>query len=332
MPGAGAFNIGGQNADRRQVAKPDISPGAERARQGALQRAREGDQLDLREAMNTLIAIGDLIPAADYHDRDDEPDLPDEEQAEIDNRDEDAPEPDEREEESYDRPEKPLKPSGNRPDECEAVENIKPFRILVEGDTCRFERPDWWGCEPVFKAGYSLVADTERKFRMMSALADWLSNNRKDFLRDPDPWHLGVSALEEFKAGWASVVQKDFHLHARLDRFADRSLFSRDIRKTDLVFEDGGQLPLGFLFEDKARMAWVAQVVKSLANGGNMVQVLENYAHVTVPKGERDELLKKNPAALDFGGKIALACALAGGNQPVSWSATIKMFKNRMLE
>jgi len=160
MPGAGAFNIGGQNADRRQVAKPDISPGAERARQGALQRAREGDQLDLREAMNTLIAIGDLIPAADYHDRDDEPDLPDEEQAEIDNRDEDAPEPDEREEESYDRPEKPLKPSGNRPDECEAVENIKPFRILVEGDTCRFERPDWWGCEPVFKAGYSLVART----------------------------------------------------------------------------------------------------------------------------------------------------------------------------
>ena len=338
MPDAGAYNIGGAyigawaGGTADVSARADASPAAEADRWVA--RARIGDQRVLRDAMVALIATGDLIPAADYQEADDgDAPVPDEEQPEIDMEDEDTPRMDGWDNEPYDRPENPLRPSGDQADDSEAIENHEPFRILVEGDSCRFERPDWWNCRPVAKAGRSLVADSERKFRMMSAIADWLSENRKDFLLDPDPWNLGVAALQEFKKGWASVRQEDFLIRVELRPFAGTDLFSRDIRNTDLVFEDG-QVPLGFLFEDDVRMAWVAQTVKGLVQekGANMTQVLENYAGVTVPRGGRDDLLRKNPDALDFGGLIARACAMAGGNQPVSWAATIKRFRSNLLE
>lgn len=339
MQDTGAYNIGGAYAGARAgatanaSAAADASAGAEVARRAALEAAREGDQRAHREAMGTLMATGDLIPAADYNESGDEDRAPDEEQSEIAKEDEDAPRADGWDDAPLDRPEHPLRPFGNGADEVEAVENIEPFRILVDGDTCRFERPDWWNCKARTTAGRSFVADSERTFRMMSAIADWLSNNRKEFLLDPDPWNLGVSAMEEFQNGWASVRQKDFLEYAGLRSFAGPSLFSRNIRKTDLV-SDGGPVPLEFLFEDEARMAWVAQVVKGLAQsqGGKMQQVLENYADVTVPKGGRDDLLKAEPDTLDFGGLIARACVMAGKDKPVSWSATIKTFKNRMLE
>jgi hypothetical protein len=168
---------------------------------------------------------------------------------------------------------------------------------------------------------------------MTTTVAEWLSNNRKNFLLDPDPWNLGLSALKEFEAGWASVVQKDFLVHAGLSGFAGTDLFSRDIRTTDLVFDDGS-LTLGFFFEDAARMAWVAQVVKGLTRqqNGDMRRVLGNYSDVTVPKGKRQDLIDANPRALDFRGLIARACAIAGGNQSVSWKNTIQMFKSQMLQ
>lgn len=339
MADAGAYNLGGAyigagaGGTADASARADTSVGAETARRAALEAARIGDQRVLRDAMSALIATGDLIPAADYQEADDgEDNVPDEEQHEIDMEDEDSPRMDGCDDEAHQRPENSLIPLGEQVDDSEAIENLDPFRILVEDGSCRFERPDCWHCTPIAKAGRSLVADTERKFRMISAIADWLSKNRKDFLLDPDPWHLGASALKEFKDGWASVRQKDFLVQAGLRPFAGTDLFSRNIRNIDLIFDDG-QVPLGFLFEDDARMAWVARVVKGLAQeeGGKMVQVLDRYATVTVSNGRRDDLLTGNPDALDFGDLIARACVMAGKDKPVSWSATIKRFKNQLI-
>jgi hypothetical protein len=339
MPDAGAFNIGGTYAGTwaggtaDASARADVSAAADAQRRAALEAARIGDQRAHQKAMAALLASRDLVPAADYEEGDDAEDhIPEEEQTEIDMSDEDSPRMDGWDDEPYDRPENPVKPSGNQDDDSEAVENLEPFRIIVDGDSCWFERPDWWNCKARTTPGRSFLADSERKFRMMSAIAAWLSNNRKDFLRDPDPWHLGVSALQEFKQGCASVKQRDFLEYAKLSSFAGPDLFSRNIRKTDLVFDDG-QVPLGFLFEDDARMAWVARVVKDLPRkkSVNMTQVLANFADVTVPKGEREGLLSRDLAALDFGGLIARACAMAGGNQPVSWSETIKRYKKNLL-
>jgi hypothetical protein len=279
------------------------------------------------------MATGDLVPAAEYHESDDGEDIiPEEEQSEIGTEDEDAPQADGWDDDPFDRPDQSLSPSGGDTGDSEAVENLEPFRIVVDGDTCCFERPEWWNCSAITTPGKSFVADSERKFRMMSAIAEWLSKYRKDFLRDPDPWLLGVSALEEFMEGWSSVVQKDFLVHAELRPFAGSDLFSRNIRNTDLVYEDGN-VPLVFLFDDDARMAWVARVVMGLASdaGRKMKDVLKTYADVTVPKGKKADFAKAPPASLDFGGLIAKACAMAGHNQAIGWTDVIKRFGGRMI-
>lgn len=332
MSGAGAYGYGGIVATTDTGAAADNTAAAKAARRAALQASREGDQRVVRDAMETLISTGDLVPAADYDERDDEPGLPDEEQPDIGADDDDSGKMDGWDDDPEEWRDSSLTPSGVAGDEVMAVENRDPFRILVEDGACHFERPPWWNCKAITSAGQSFIADNERKFNLMTAIAEWLTLNRAGFLQDPDLWHLGLSARQEFDEGWASVVQQHFRVRAKLERFGDDGLFSRDISNTDLVFEDGS-MGLGDLFGNHARMAWVAHVVKSIADtyGRNMEDVLNRYADVTVPRGERNALLETNVAILDFGKLIARACSLAGGNQPVSWAETTKRFRTQML-
>lgn len=327
MAKAGASNIVETSA--AATVRAAASSATIAAQRAALEAIRTGDQRAVREAEAELMATGDVVPAAAYSEsEEEETGNLDEESPEIDMADEDSSQLDGWDAEPEWRPETLITPGCTAEDELEAEVTSEPFRIVVEAGVCRFERPEWWCCRAVTPTGQSFVADNERRFRMMSAIASWLSANRRAFLLDPDFWNLGVNALQEFEEGWAPVVQKAFLVHTGIEHFAGRSLFSRNIQNTDLVFETGS-MPLGFLFEPQARMAWVANaVVQLVAKAGWKVKdALENFAKTAIPKGREEDWESKSLEGLDLEGKIIKANAMAN----TGWENVIKAYKERML-
>lgn len=331
MPGAGAIDTG--TAGPFDTGRPDTSAAAQAARAAALEAARSGDQIAVQEAMATLVAIGDLKPAADYDDfESDDGEDSQEESPEIDFKDEESPHMEDWDRESGERPTASLQADGSGREEQEGIEKSRPWRLIVEDGTCRFERAEWWKNNGANKLGWDWLNDTERRFLLFEEIAEWLTEERREFLLDPNPWHLGCNAVGELREGWASVSQSDFVSNTGLDKLAGPSLFSRNNKEIVLVFADG-ELPVDFLFGPDARMAWVANAVKGMATetGRKMVDVLTTYKGATVPRGEKKRLQQTSLDDLDFGGIIARACAIAGENQPIKWSGVIKRFKNEML-
>src|SRR5690606_37329851 len=117
--------------------------------------------------------------------------------------------------------------SSDRSVEDESPE-LEPVIELVVGDgVCRVHRPTWMRFHASTPFGQDSLDDFDRRFSVLEQVAGWLTQHRGNFLREPDPWHLGCEALKELREGRASVSPGALLQLTGLHALAGDSLFSR---------------------------------------------------------------------------------------------------------
>lgn len=187
-------------------------------------------------------------------------------------------------------------------DSAESRPDMLELRVDVDG-TCRFLRPGWMAGEALTDDGEEDFERIENRFQMFDDIAAWLTRERTDFLRDPNPSHLGVRALEEIKQGKPSVSPQAFlelsgikeraTANLKIEGKSVESDFSRYCTACGLVWEDGSRLPLRFIFGTEARNAWVACAVRQFFESiGQPLETPEQIAKLrglTVPKNPKDK-------------------------------------------
>lgn len=320
--------------DPRSDPRPDTSASSQAARAAALEAIREGTPDQLDEAFVDLQALGDVTPDVDWDESAAQESEDPSEQAEIDGGDEDDPFHDWLDADPFERPEASLSMDGVADDSDDlGMGSMWHFLVSPEG-VCEFARPHaarWMRFRPTSKAGKDAIDDAERRMRMMERIAEWLTEYRKAFLCDPDPWLLGCDAWNEFKNGKASVVPGHFMEIAGTLEFCGQSLFSRYRRAALLVWDDA-TMPLDRLFEKEARLAWVANVVAQAALEFKepLPAILDQCKKVTRPKlgSARRELSRQKVEHLDWADLISRANNMAD----TSWSEVLAKHKDRMLK
>jgi len=330
MPGATNLPFSESGPDPR----PDTSASSQVARAAALEAIREGTPDQLDEAFADLEALGDVKPDVDWDESAaQELDAP-EEKAEMGDTSEEDPFHDGWDTDPFERPDAAMSGDGAADESDDlAMGSTWHFLVSPEGQ-CEFARPHsapWMRFRPTSKAGKDAIDDAERRMQMMERIAEWLTENRKAFLCNPDPWLLGCDAWNEFKKGKASVVPGHFMEIAGTLDFCGQSLFSRYRREALLVWEDA-TMRLDFLFDQEARMAWVANVVvqAALEFKEPLDVLLDKCKSVTRPKqgSERRELARHKIEHLDWPDVIARANDMAD----TRWSEVLAIHKNRMLQ
>ena len=200
------------------------------------------------------------------------------------------------------------------------------FEILVSAGRCQLHRPRWMRAEACDERGEEFLDEVSGRLSVLEDLATWLSKARADFLEEPDPWNLGVTALSELEAGDPSVTEEGLQKLAALRT----TQFTRYKRHCVVVWEDGS-MPLEFLFGAEAKSAWVANAVvqRSLRiNDPITAASLERVRKLSLPKDSpgKKALLGKPVHALSFSEFIKRAC-LAGGS---SWVSVLTSYESHL--
>jgi hypothetical protein len=208
----------------------------------------------------------------------------------------------------------------------------KKIELLVADDCCRVHRPGWMRAESLTDTGQEFLDEISRRFNLLDAVGAWLSKNRKEFLRTPDPWLLGVEALDEMRRGLASVSPGAFLVLTGFAKIVSPDLLSRYATDCFIVWNDG-TLPLNFVFGAQARIAWSANaVVQFAAHQGSAVTeaVLDRFQSITVPRNteEKQRLWSKEVDQLDFGEFIAKANLIAD----TKWTDVLSVYRTKLLQ
>lgn len=201
------------------------------------------------------------------------------------------------------------------------------LRISEDG-ACAFLRPQSISGEATTDNGEEEFEEIERRFLMLEEVAAWLTKNRGDFLRRPDPTHLGANALSEMEKGLASATPGGFLLLSGISQRQQKeqgikadsveSLFSRYVKATALVWEDGSPMPLDFLFGAEARNAWVAcavrQFFEKIKRPLTTPEAIDRLRGITVPKdrSKKKALAKASLTSLTQPEFVARANQMAG--------------------
>lgn len=203
------------------------------------------------------------------------------------------------------------------------------FSLVVTGDSCAFAKPDWAGCyTPRTAVGQQVLHEVSGRFALLDRFARWLQEHRQAFLRSKDLWDLGPRDMLEVQGGRVSVLQKDILAMFQLQPPVSEASFSRFIRASTLVWEDG-VAPLSVLFSEAARLAWVARCVWLFAGGSLTTAALRSNAGIKVQKGKanRNKSMATPTGSMDFQSFIEYANRQAG----TKWSAVLEQYQERML-
>lgn len=303
-----------------------------------LQIAREGRAVDLVTLLADLEASGDTArhpEETDFDDRDFETENAVD--AEVELSDEDDPTLPGWDDGSDDGRDPPFV-LGKLFDETEdSVDLPIKIELTVVDDQCRIHRPEWMRARALTDRGQELLDEIGNRFNVLGEVGEWLSRNRKDFLRAPDPWLLGVEALAEMRRGYVSVSPGSFleltELGMKeLGRTVSTDQFSRYRTDSFIVWNDG-TVPLDFIFDSEARMAWVANAVRQFAaHQGNKLteSLLEDFRSVTVPR-EQDAsrtLLDRDIDQLEFAEFISRANRMA----QTKWADVIAAHRQKLVQ
>lgn len=203
------------------------------------------------------------------------------------------------------------------------------FALVVTGGTCSFAKPAWVGS---FLArtpdGQQVLHEVSARLGLLERVARWLSDNRSVFLLSKDLWDLGPGNMQELQEGKIPVRQNDFLALLGWNPEVSEASFSRFIRATTLVWDDG-VAPLNILFSEAARLAWVAKSVWVFAEGRLTESVLNGHADIKVRKGgaSRSTLLRTPVNSMDFPTFIEYANLCAG----TAWREVLERYQKRMV-
>jgi len=322
--------------DPRQDAIASPTPMAQARRGALLQAFKEGSPVSMQILLSELEIQGHVAPDEDIiADEVQEEDLDSELDSEVSLADEDR--------EYGDEEDQPLDTfgldhislDGEMLRESQAAERFSAFEIVIDRDRCSFIMPDWGFLKGKSPDGDMMMYEVDTRFLTLTAIAAWLSVNRGEFLQKRDLWYLGCSGLVEAGKNLVPTLQKDLlselqikHLHKRN---VSRSSFSRYIRHTRLVWEDGST-PLSILFSKEAKLAWAAHTIVLFSNeyGEKLTsRDIELYADTTAPRlSSARKLLLKGPLdSFDLPTAIQRVCALA----EVSWREVVATYGGRMI-
>lgn len=198
------------------------------------------------------------------------------------------------------------------------------FRIVVNHGLCRLETPRWLVGRPTHDEGYGIMDEPYQRLDTLQRLVKWLNENRKQFLLDPDPWYLGIDALEELRRGKPSVTEDGF---LRLLELSGITI-NREKRHAAMSWEDGS-LPLDFLFSSQAKQAWAANaLLQRYSSDPIRIEDLARTTHLTSPKDGKTAKAIKNATlnGLDFENFIRRVCLEAG----TAWNGVLPVLHSRL--
>ncbi|MEM6915941.1 MAG: hypothetical protein AAF491_05180, partial [Verrucomicrobiota bacterium] len=198
------------------------------------------------------------------------------------------------------------------------------FRIVVESERCTLETPRWLAGTPPRDNGAHPLEEPFQRLETLQRLASWLTERRRAFLNEPDPWNLGVDALEELEKGHPSVTEVGL---MRLLGF--KAEINRHKRYCEFVWPDG-TLPLEFLFRPEAKQAWVASaLVQRYRDKPLTEETLAKVDSLTMPKSQKEKRsrLSQKIDSLSFPQFIQRLCIEVG----VSWSNVLSTYRDRIL-
>ncbi|MCB1093414.1 MAG: hypothetical protein KDL87_17885 [Verrucomicrobiae bacterium] len=301
------------------------------ARAAMLETVRRASPAEIEEAAACLVAEGHLVPDTAFEEANELEDNKDDDRMDQELTEEDDPfldgwDDDRRE--SLDGQSREGESSEGEFDERSS------FRLLVDtedGDAeCSVEYPAWVRWRGATPFGRDWMANLERRLNVLGAVAGWLTDQRRYFLKSADPRDLGSDADNEVRSNYASVTQGGLIDHLRLTDMGEKSIISSALDGTQLEWPDGSSLPLDFLFSREARMAWTANAIKKLSAqaGWTMQQVLERYSKTAIPKSREKEWRTKSTEGLDLEDFIIKANALAD----TKWTEVVKTHKSHMLD
>lgn len=146
----------------------------------------------------------------------------------------------------------------------EVFETSDTFALLCANGRCQLHVPDWY---QDFRGrtswGRTAIWELDRRLQTLQALAEWLSRERSDFLRDPRFFLLGPQSLEEVRNNQVSVQQSHLLPLLGIRGEANRihkSTFGRYLKNTELVWSNH-LLPASCLFSPEAARGWVARAL-----------------------------------------------------------------------
>lgn len=323
----------GITAGAGAVPEPRAETGIET--QAALQAIKEGTPDEVAEAFAMLEAFGDVEPDIDWEESapEDLDDYADALDAEIDSSDDDDPFLEGADDDPLEVTDVPLVSDDSAEWDLEMTTG---WRMTVDEDgVCKFARPHaprWVRMRAKSKGGKDAIETAERRMRMMERIAEWMTENRSEFLLEPEPWNLGLNAWTELKEGRSPVVPGHFQAIAQIDGLCgDASTFSRYRRAMVLVWSDA-IMPFDFLFDQPAQTAWVAQAIRkaALEAGAPVLDVLDQCRKARKPRlrAKKRELTEAKIEHLEWPEIAARASDLAG----VKWDDVLKLWEKRMLE
>ena len=202
------------------------------------------------------------------------------------------------------------------------------FRLVVTGDRCRLEIPKWARGRMMEDASDDSLKEPFDRLTSFQRIAAWLMDERKEFLRDPQPWNLGAGAYKELKAKTPSVTEDGFLKLLDMESVQ----LNRHKRHCTLVWEDG-TLPLDRLFSQEAKRAWVANaLIQRYRELDDPItkKSLDGVTDLTLPKQSVAKLgrLGGNLNVLSFQEYIQRACLEVG----VPWSTVLENHHDDILK
>jgi len=201
------------------------------------------------------------------------------------------------------------------------------FQLVVRDGTCTFPIPSW--SMHVFDTSTSdLGFELNKRFRFLACLAEWLSENRTEFLRSFDFWDLGPSSLDEVAQGRPSTSQKN--VPALLKMTLDEASVSRYIRNC-ILLAPAGTFALNELFSRSAREAWAAKSISLffLEHGFTpTAEYLDSLRVIVKPKDRKSKQILSRHIfdAMDFPTYVSYVNQKAG----TKWSAVLTNYRHRI--
>ena len=202
------------------------------------------------------------------------------------------------------------------------------FTLKVDGSgKCRLQIPSWFRYQESHPNGQEIIDEGHDLLATLEKIAAWMTEYRPGFLKTVNPWDLGVDALEELKDGKPSVTEDGF---LQLAKISD-SQFNRHRRHAAFYWSDG-HIPVGFLFSDEAKCAWVANaIVQRRTNTKEPIteRILGKWAAIRLPKEKEDKNRIKG-IRIDGSSSTELiqkACLTAG----VTWDDVVARYRKTMI-
>ncbi len=149
------------------------------------------------------------------------------------------------------------------------VTNSGEVDIVVLDGRAVFQIPDW-------ASGYADGALALR-WRTYSSVADWLNNERPNFLCQPNPMNLAGHSIDFTQP--VPVLQEG--LHRILGLPCDKTTFSKHARKCGIRWPSLGfrRFPLDGLWSHDVQLAWMARAARDR-------QETRGYAPMSSPLGD----------------------------------------------